>query len=60
MREFGWSERHIMFGITGAKGWHYYSWSRENCGSAFQSPQERVGGGLIQEEKKKILKRYGK
>jgi hypothetical protein len=49
-----------MFGISGAKAWHYFNWAKENVGAAFCVPPERVGGGLIQQEKRKILKRYAR
>jgi hypothetical protein len=56
---FGWTEKFIMFGITGAKSWQYFNWSKENVGSAFQAPSERVSEGPIKQERNKILRKYG-
>lgn len=55
MREFGWTENKVMFGLTGARGWVYYSWSRENAGSAFEQPAESSGKRFIQQEVDRIL-----
>ena len=55
MREFGWSLKHVKFGMTGAEGWIWYNWARENLVTAFGPIYKRTSDGYIRQETKRLV-----
>jgi hypothetical protein len=54
-KTYGWTDDYIRKGITGAKGWVYANWARENEMTVFGAIEERKSDGYVAQERRRIL-----
>ena len=52
-KAYGWSDDYIRKGITGATGWIYNNWARENENSVWGSSEVRISPGYVKQEYQK-------
>lgn len=60
MREYGWSADYAAEGITGAEGWAYYAWSKENEVGAMGRLWQAASDGYVRQEWKQRMAEKGK
>jgi len=56
MKTYGWSYRHVRFGMTGAEGWVWYNFAMEDTISAWGPVYKRVGDGYVRQETKRLVR----
>ena len=57
MSTYGWSEQYVKWGITGARGWVFFTWAMEAQASLFGSGLRRTSDGYRAQEIKKQLEK---
>jgi hypothetical protein len=55
MASYGWSEDYVRKQLTGAKGWVYYNWAKENAASLLGALWERKSPGYVAQERQRWL-----
>lgn len=50
MRAYGWSEEYVRLKITGARGWIYANWARENENTVWGNSEARKSDGYVKQE----------
>lgn len=53
MKAYGWTPEFCDFEITGAEGWSYWAWARQNEATIWGSHIEPVEGYVAQEIKRR-------
>ena len=57
MSFYGWSERYVLYGISGAKSWAYFAYAVENEARMFGSAIVRTTDAYVAKEIKRRLKK---
>lgn len=60
MKSYGWTEDYVKFGITGARGWVFYNWAKENESSVWGSGLVQTSKGYVAQEIDRIIARKKK